>query len=291
MRVFCWLVTVAVFAGPYVEGAISEPASDLPGPPLPRVRQLPEIILTPALIAIPLALLGSWLAFRKPEGRLRQFRRPTARTADLSLVAFALFAVGTHLNYNLSLIGVHITADWGWLLRRATPLIIAFWALRALGRRELENSWGLGLGERPRRELLIGLLALAWLLPLHALFVHARLQALDPNLYRVSLVWRCASVILIGPVIEEVFFRGVLYTSLRGSQSWPGAAGVTAFLFAIAHGFNSSIWITVNHFAFGFVLCLVREWRGSLVGCVLAHSLSNLVLTVPWVVSAWNLFR
>jgi membrane protease YdiL (CAAX protease family) len=281
-RILCWVVAVGALGAPYVRRAATgwEKIS-LSGVPLPSA------ILVPSLIAIPIALVGAWLAFRNPEGRRPRFRLPVTRSLDYSLAAFALFAVGIRLTFFLRLFGTRVPAGSG-ALDYAVPLFVLLWAWRSLGRRELEDAWGLGLGTRPAREALVGLLALAWLLPLWALFAYVATQLSAADLSRWPLAYKCTNAILIAPVVEEVFFRGVLYTALRRTLGWIGAACAVALLFVILHRFNPSMRVPVSHFAFGFVLCLVREWRGSLVACIIAHSLLNAVHILPYIATLWS---
>jgi len=204
VRILCWVVAVGALGAPYVRrAATSWEKISLSGLPLPSA------FLVPSLIAIPIALVGAWLAFRKPEGRRLRFRLPVTRTLDYSLVAFTLFAVGIRLTFFLDLLGVREPVGLLGTLHHALPLLVVLWAWRSLGRRELEGAWGLGLGARPGREMLAGVLALAWLLPLWALFEYVAMRPSIPGISPWPLAYRCANAILIAPVVEEVFFRGV----------------------------------------------------------------------------------
>ncbi len=75
------------------------------------------------------------------------------------------------------------------------------------------------------------------------------------------------------PFVEETTFRGAFYRHLR---RWVGpvASGMlTGFFFAVVHPQG---WATVPVLmALGFVFAMLREWRGSLVGPMLAHALHN----------------
>jgi membrane protease YdiL (CAAX protease family) len=93
------------------------------------------------------------------------------------------------------------------------------------------------------------------------------------------------------PIVEETFFRGVLYRHLREATrgarlgwSFLMSGLLTSFLFAVVHPQGTLGVPILMSLAMGFTLG--REWRGSLVPCVIAHGLNNgLVMLV-----ALNLF-
>lgn len=78
---------------------------------------------------------------------------------------------------------------------------------------------------------------------------------------------------LAAPLFEEIFFRGTLFTALRGRLPWAGAALASAALFAVAHPLRD--WLPI--LALGFVLAALREMRQSLVPGIVAHLLQNAI--------------
>lgn len=86
------------------------------------------------------------------------------------------------------------------------------------------------------------------------------------GLYGLAVLW--------APIVEESAFRGALYRHLRGRVACPIAALVCGLVFAIIHpqGLAGVPVLT----AMGIVFCLLREWRGSLIGPMVAHALNNL---------------
>jgi membrane protease YdiL (CAAX protease family) len=82
------------------------------------------------------------------------------------------------------------------------------------------------------------------------------------------------------PVVEEVFFRGVLYAHLsRLGKAWPRAGrvalavGASSFLFAVIHPQG---WLGVPILsALATAFALAREWRGGLVPGMVAHAINN----------------
>ena len=88
------------------------------------------------------------------------------------------------------------------------------------------------------------------------------------------------------PIVEETMFRGVLYRHLRDSTGRAGlvvsilcSALGSSFLFAVIHPQGIAFAPILTGLAVGF--CLAREWRGTLVPCIVAHALTNaLALTL-----------
>lgn len=84
------------------------------------------------------------------------------------------------------------------------------------------------------------------------------------------------------PVVEELFFRGVLYAHLRRiGPSWPMGArtafavAASSFLFAVIHPQG---WLAVPVLSsIATALALTREWTGRLGAGMIAHALNNAV--------------
>ena len=53
------------------------------------------------------------------------------------------------------------------------------------------------------------------------------------------------SYTILAPVFEEVVFRGVLYSTLRRRWNAPVAMVVSAFIFALAHGYGTFGLVTI----------------------------------------------
>lgn len=90
------------------------------------------------------------------------------------------------------------------------------------------------------------------------------------------LVWY--SVILacvLGPVVEELFFRGFVYGAVKKRWGMRVAMIASACFFAYVH---QSFFAIVPIFFLGIVLAYVREKRGGLVSSIVMHSMHNSVL-------------
>ena len=86
--------------------------------------------------------------------------------------------------------------------------------------------------------------------------------------------------ITLAPLLEELFFRGMLYPVLRRSVGVRMAIVLTAIAFAFIHGAQLGYaWAPlVSIFVVGVVLTAVREWTNSVAASFLVHSGYNLAL-------------
>lgn len=98
-----------------------------------------------------------------------------------------------------------------------------------------------------------------------------------------ALVGAAAFVCVVAPLAEEFFFRGFIFGALRRWHftlaghdlgTW-AAAVVTGLLFGLVHAGSASPQYLIPLGLFGFVLCLVRWWTGSLYPCMALHSVNN----------------
>jgi uncharacterized protein len=88
-----------------------------------------------------------------------------------------------------------------------------------------------------------------------------------------------ASAVLIAPLVEELFFRGMLYQAFRRRfWLWP-AMGSSALLFALGHAQVGDLAATMLVFLVilpvGVYLAWLFERRGNLLAPVAAHAVFN----------------
>lgn len=96
-------------------------------------------------------------------------------------------------------------------------------------------------------------------------------KAFDP----AGLVMYLVLVPIIGPIIEEVIFRGFLYRALAARWGWIVAMILTSALFGLYH----------KHFYAAFIssivfVCVMRR-TGSLWSAIVVHGFGNLMLWWP----------
>lgn len=84
-------------------------------------------------------------------------------------------------------------------------------------------------------------------------------------------------IALIGPFIEEVFFRGFLYSAFKKKAGILCAVLLSSFLFAFLHG-NFLGFVPIMFL--GVLLAYLRERTGSLVPSIAVHVVHNSVLAV-----------
>lgn len=85
-----------------------------------------------------------------------------------------------------------------------------------------------------------------------------------------------AMVSVIGPFIEEVFFRGFLYSALKKRFGIFLGIALSAFLFSLLH---TNLLGFIPILALGMFLAYLREKTGSLVPSIIVHVTHNTILT------------
>ncbi|MBI1977748.1 MAG: CPBP family intramembrane metalloprotease [Candidatus Omnitrophica bacterium] len=84
----------------------------------------------------------------------------------------------------------------------------------------------------------------------------------------VSLFIAC----ILGPIVEEIFFRGFFYPAIRRYWNIGWAMCLTAGLFALMH---ESFFAFLPIFFLGLALCYLYEKRANLISCISLHMLHN----------------
>lgn len=102
----------------------------------------------------------------------------------------------------------------------------------------------------------------------------------------VTLIVLASLVTLWAPLVEELIMRGALYRHLRSRLHFVISAIVSALLFGLLHQYDLLMLLPV--IALGAMFAFIREWRGSLIGCITAHALHNstVFLLVVWLISS-----
>jgi uncharacterized protein len=90
----------------------------------------------------------------------------------------------------------------------------------------------------------------------------------NPFIIYLSLALACT----IGPVIEEIFFRGFCYTTFKKYIGPGGAMVLSAVFFAFVH---YSVFAFLPVFALGMVLAYLYEKRGTLMASITVHIVHN----------------
>lgn len=104
--------------------------------------------------------------------------------------------------------------------------------------------------------------------PLVHIFMKER--ALPTWLLGLSIFLAC----VIGPVVEEIFFRGFFYPALKRYFATGWAMTATAALFALVH---ENLFSFAPIFFLGFSLCYLYEKRSSVIAPIFLHITHNVI--------------
>lgn len=184
--------------------------------------------------------------------------------------ATALVLSGTGVYIGSALVAVVYTA--AVLKRRGATWADLGMRTRGIGGVLREVGYGIvGYGAMMPFILLLGLLAR---------LITQNSSQLTPNpilplLVAEHDVWGRVLIFLLvavaAPLLEELFFRGVLYTGLRKRYGWAVSALLSGVLFAVLHPIAD--WLPIV--GLGFCFAIMREHRQSLVPSMTAHFLQN----------------
>ncbi len=98
-------------------------------------------------------------------------------------------------------------------------------------------------------------------------------QTTPPWILSYSLFVAC----IVGPIVEEIFFRGFFYPAVRKYLGIGWTMVITAVLFAAVH---ENIFSFVPILFLGFVLCYLYEKRSNLLSCITLHMIHNTAFLV-----------
>ena len=81
------------------------------------------------------------------------------------------------------------------------------------------------------------------------------------------------------PLVEEIVFRGLLYSALKRLAGTAGAVAVVMLLFAAIHvpQYWPSYGVIVTILLLSFALTYVRAWTGKLLPCFIVHLVFNAI--------------
>jgi membrane protease YdiL (CAAX protease family) len=96
---------------------------------------------------------------------------------------------------------------------------------------------------------------------------------------KTKVILFAIATILIGPIAEEIFYRGYLLEQLRKLTNSGIAIVLQSVFFAIAHLFYRGIFISILVFLFGLILGSWRIKFRSLLPLILAHIIFNAVFS------------
>jgi membrane protease YdiL (CAAX protease family) len=217
---------------------------------------------------------GPHLAWPLPTERSRRWSVRYALAA-YALTFAGVFAVAGLLKYVLH---AHLRVGAGVLVVDAMLLA----ALLPLARRRGLSREDLGLRTVPgARSVGLVLLAIVVYALVAAVWVLTVIQHKSNSAdmlaglkheSTLNIVLASVAVSASAPIVEEIFFRGLLYRSLRNRLSvWP-AALIAGSLFGLVHITGYPLNTLPIKAAFGVIACLLYERTGSLLPGIALHS-------------------
>ncbi|MDB5039972.1 MAG: family intrarane metalloprotease [Candidatus Eremiobacteraeota bacterium] len=103
-------------------------------------------------------------------------------------------------------------------------------------------------------------------------FEHFSVATHVPALTAISVGLAVLGMVVLGPLVEEIVFRGLLFGALAPRLGVIGAAALTAILFGAAHG---DLVLFPSLAALGFVAALSYAASGNLTVPLLVHVFNN----------------
>ena len=103
-------------------------------------------------------------------------------------------------------------------------------------------------------------------------------NALDP----LSFILEVISSVILAPILEELFFRGVLFNRLKIRTGIIAAMVISSALFAIGHEFGG----ITSAFVFGICMCIIYMKTDNILMTMSIHFLNNLVAVILEAVNA-----
>jgi membrane protease YdiL (CAAX protease family) len=184
-------------------------------------------------------------------------------------------ARGVFFPASLALLGL-TTVAWVALRHRAQ-----LWML--FGRRPRVADLGMGVVHGVAGFFVINV-GFAFLLQLFATFTGAELPEVQQGLRDAAQDGRIGllvmgSAVLVAPLAEELYFRGLLFQGLRRPLTlWP-AIGVSALIFGIAHyeagNLEGSLYALIVLSSLGGYLAWVFDRRRTIVAPIVMHATFN----------------
>ena len=150
--------------------------------------------------------------------------------------------------------------------------------------RSLPRELGIGLACGVGMTFALGIVVTYVLQPIFRAFTDRDVtpaEQIGSGIHGWEVVAFVVAVVVVAPIAEEFFYRGLFFRALRDRYGvWVGAVG-SGLLFAVSHtGAGDLAEILLLQIAiglFGVALALIYEWRGSLGANIAAHAAFNLV--------------
>jgi membrane protease YdiL (CAAX protease family) len=104
-------------------------------------------------------------------------------------------------------------------------------------------------------------------------------QQVPSHLPALGVALTVAYALVVAPIHEELFFRGILFRSLRDRYGFGVGALASGVVFGLVHyvpaPFVDSLLLMSTMVFTGFALAFFYEWRGNIVASMIAHAAFN----------------
>jgi uncharacterized protein len=119
----------------------------------------------------------------------------------------------------------------------------------------------------------------------------ARPEQVISNLSAAGIAVFAVYAVVVAPATEELFFRGLLFRSIRDRHGLAVGAVGSAIPFGLVHVVLGQPWpnvlaLQLTMVVTGIGLALIHEWRGNLLANMAGHAAFNLVAVIAYIATA-----
>lgn len=201
----------------------------------------------------------------------------------VALLAALLAAVVVAIPVVLVLRDHELTAEYLADILQYAALVTAALFFARMYRRPTAADFGLrptrvvaGLGWAALVLLVFWVVLVLWAILIHGSGRQTTIHDLGADRGGVAVVIGAILVIVVAPVIEEFFFRGFFFASLRSRMRlWP-AALIAGAVFGFLHVFSGAAAVPPLA-VLGVLLCLLYQRTGSLYPGMAVHATQNAI--------------
>jgi membrane protease YdiL (CAAX protease family) len=177
------------------------------------------------------------------------------------------------------------------LVMQLAGLAAAWMFVTRLGRRPFWRS--LGWGWIPQFRL-VHAIGLAFLMLGIAILLEHTLPNKETDLEKYLKmgpsirIMVAALAVVTAPLIEEIVYRGVVYSTVEGLMGKGAAVIFVTLLFALVHApqYWGSVAAIVSILSLSFVLTVLRAWTGKLLPCFATHLVYNSIQALALLVAS-----
>ncbi len=243
--------------------SVPPPAVPIPRPPVPLAWKTRDVILM--VLACGLCLLFALTVIESLSRDLMQAdQHPDVEWVVSSTVGSVVYVSVFVVVMGLSWLRGYRLADLGF--RRTTGRLLA-------------GAVGLGVIFLPIRLILVFFVLIVFGMDLNETSLLGEPTESDEfsAWYLLGIVEAILMIGIFAPVVEELFFRGLLHSWLGQKLPAIPAIGITGFLFGLAH---LDPLMVMSNIVLGFVLSAAYHYSQSLWVSMLIHFVNNGVVIV-----------